>query len=193
MKNLDFSKYWNSEFPDALPISHLLRGFYPNRWLRIHSLPNSKRYADSDSEYKIIFERQNQLMNDLIGESKEIILAFGLYTNNITIENYKKHLNFNEYSCDMNIDLHQELPDYYDNDSELKIFSKIETWKNGSYNNILKAIADDEIEMMFICPQNNFIIAPYDGGVDIIVETNERRDHLKMIYQSWLPKREDGL
>lgn len=73
------------------------------------------------------------------------------------------------------------------------IYIKSDKWKRNSKNEILKAIADDEIRAMFICPLKDCIIAPYDGGVDIIVDSIEKRDELKLKYKDWLSEREDGL
>ena len=67
MTEIEFIDYWNKEYPGSYPINHELKWIYPDRWFRIHSLPDSKRYAESADEYKIILERQNQLINDLIG------------------------------------------------------------------------------------------------------------------------------
>lgn len=46
---------------------------------------------------------------------------------------------------------------------------------------------------MFVCPSQKCIVAPYDGGVDIILDTTENRDKIKSRYQDWLSPREDGL
>ena len=46
---------------------------------------------------------------------------------------------------------------------------------------------------MFICPSTSCIVAPYDGGVDIIVDTENKRDNLKIKYKDWLSKRKDGM
>lgn len=69
----------------------------------------------------------------------------------------------------------------------LNIYLKSDIWKSESKNAILKAIADDEIRAMFICPSKNRILAPYDGGVDIIVETTEIRLKFENDYKNWLP------
>ena len=46
---------------------------------------------------------------------------------------------------------------------------------------------------MFISNKENCILAPYDGGMDIIVESQEKRDELKVKYKDWLSTREDGM
>jgi hypothetical protein len=66
----------------------------------------------------------------------------------------------------------------------------LKNWRSNSKNDILRAIADDEIRAMFICPSKNCIVAPYDGGVDIIVDSSKKRDELKVQYRDWLSDRE---
>jgi hypothetical protein len=46
-------------FGDLPPVSHLLRRAILDRWLRVHSLPQSKRYAETDVEYEELIRRHN--------------------------------------------------------------------------------------------------------------------------------------
>ena len=192
MKETEFINYWNKEYPDSLPIGHEIKS-PQKRWFRIHSLPNSKRYAETESEYKIILDRQNQLIKDLIGEGSEIFITFGLYTNDITNNNYKKLTDFNKFLKITTFDLHEERPEYYEKGVFLDIYVMIDTWKKDQKNELLKAIADDKIMAMIICPSKKCLIAPYDGGVDIIVDSENYRNQLKLKYKNWLSKRDDGL
>ncbi|MDD2476843.1 MAG: hypothetical protein PHI32_13160 [Dysgonamonadaceae bacterium] len=193
MQDTEFIKYWQTRYPEALPINYELKTVYPDRWFRIHSLPESKRYAENDSEYQIILDRQNTLINDLIGDTTEIIISFGLYTDDISNENYKELTDFGEFVKVQTIDLKKERPEENEHELFFDIYIKIDHWKSNSKDEILKAIADDEIRAMFICPTSDCIIAPYDGGVDIIVDSIEKRDELKLKYKDWLSEREDGL
>lgn len=193
MTENEFIDYWNREFPESLPINHELKYVYPDRWFRIHSLPESKRYAENESEYQIIFNRQNTLINDLFGDNSGIITSFGLYTEDLSNDNYKELNEFWEFDKVQTISLHKERPNEYEDEMYFDIYIKADQWKMNSKNEILKAIADDEIRAMFICPSKDCIIAPYDGGVDIIVDSTEKRDELKQKYRDWLSEREDGL
>lgn len=49
-----FYKLWRNAFGETAPIGYQLKDIFPERWLRVHSLPESKRYADSKEEYAII-------------------------------------------------------------------------------------------------------------------------------------------
>ena len=73
------------------------------------------------------------------------------------------------------------------------VYFKPDTWRINSQNRLLKNIADDEFRAMFVCPKRNCIVSPYDGGMDIIVDTQEKRDKLKTKYKDWLSEREDGM
>lgn len=193
MKTTEFTAYWNKAYPEAKPINYTLKHVYPDRWLRIHSLPESKRYAETEVETKIILERQNQLFEELIGEGSEIIISIGRYRWNQSVSNQMEYTNFGEFEKVHRVDLLKELPDEYDEESYLDIFIKIENWKRGRRDDILQAIANDDLRAMFICPSKKCIIAPYDGGVDIIVDSREKRDNFKLKYKNWLSQREDGL
>lgn len=194
MTESEFIDYWNKEYPDTFPINHELKWLYPNRWLRIHSLPNSKRYAESAEEYKIILYRHNELINEMFEEGTEIAISFGIYSNDFTYENYKVLTDdFGEFVKVLTIDLHKERPEKYEDEMYFDIFVKIEKWSKDSKNEMLKAIADDQIRVMFISFDKKCVIAPYDGGVDVILDSSERRDRLKTKYKDWLSDREDGL
>lgn len=193
MTEIEFIDYWNKEYPEAFPIGHELKWVYEDKWFRIHSLPSSKRYADTEHEYKIILDRQNHLIEDLIGEGTEIAISFGLYTDDITNNNYKELTDFGEFRKVLTINLHKERPEEYENETYFDIFFKTEKWHKYKNDEILKAIADDEIRAMLVCPSKHCIIAPYDGGVDIIVDSTDKRDELKMKYKNWTSEREDGL
>src|SRR6266542_757858 len=72
-----------SDFADAVrgawerqrpPVADWLRVHYAERWVRFHSLPGSKRYADNAGEYLVILDRHNTVLDELApGESLTVI------------------------------------------------------------------------------------------------------------------------
>lgn len=74
-----FEEVWEKMFPLSPPVSHILRVAYPERWFRIHSLPESKRYPEDDAEWTILLARQNCLVEDLLGKESKYapIRSFG--------------------------------------------------------------------------------------------------------------------
>ena len=57
MTKEEFNTFWTKTYPDTIPISHFFKHDYSNRWFRIHSLPYSKRYAESAEEWNILLIR----------------------------------------------------------------------------------------------------------------------------------------
>ena len=79
MTAAQFNAFWRTAYPETGPISHLFRHAYPDRWLRIHSLPELQRYATTAADWRILFNRQQYLLTDLLGNNKEILLVTGAY------------------------------------------------------------------------------------------------------------------
>jgi hypothetical protein len=50
--------------PECPPIAHRLRDHYPERWVRFHSLPGSKRFADTADEYATTLDRHNTVLTE---------------------------------------------------------------------------------------------------------------------------------
>ncbi len=70
-----FSAWWAERFGEVLPLGYKLRSAFPDRWFRIHSLPESKRYANDDREYDILIERQRVLADEVLGPRAPCLLV----------------------------------------------------------------------------------------------------------------------
>lgn len=55
------SKAWRARFGEVLPAGFLCREALSDRWLRIHSLPESKRYPADPSEMAELLSRHNRV------------------------------------------------------------------------------------------------------------------------------------
>ena len=191
----EFNFNWKTNYPKTIPLSYRFKKDYKDRWFRIHSLPESKRYANNDLEWKILLTRQNQIITDLIGENLQILLLTGDYiwgsseNIHVTKEEILKSYSFTRLE---NIDLYKISPQEYDNDQVLRPAYAEIIWKSYNHDNLLKEIANDEIRAFFVSFDKNIIIAPYDGGVDFILKDTEIKDFYKLKYKEWLSETEDG-
>ncbi len=192
MEKEEFKSLWKIKFPEAYPIGNELKWIYEKRWFRIHSLPDSKRYAETEKEYEIILKRQNEIIDDLIGDD-EVILLYGLYRDDRSNSNYAKIAEFKDFQKADTIELHKIRPKENENELYLDIYVKHINWKSNERNEILRAIADDEIRMMIIYPKKNRIISPYDGGVDLILESEDVKNNYEEKCQKWSSKHPKGL
>lgn len=192
----EFEKFWESNYEDCPMIGNVLRKSFNERWFRIHSLPESRRYPKNKKHWNILLERHNQIITDIVGNDSKVILVTGSYyiEENAVFddddENFFKPYNLIEIG---NVDLHKLDPVNYDSGQIFKpSFTEI-IWNANEYDSILTAVAEDEIRFFFISQDKNTIIAPYDGGIDFIMKDTKTKDFYKEKYRAWLPQNDQGL
>jgi hypothetical protein len=170
---------WRAHYPEVLPIRNLLNGRnFPNRWMRIHSLPLSKRYADTQAEWDILMDRQNRLINHLVPQGTDVQWVI----NWIERDNYL----FKSFDL-VPLGVFQEAEEEPKYDS----FLLETTWEHDPRNPLLLMIADETLRAFMIAP--DCLIAPYDGGVDVILKDPHTCYALRRQFKDWLSKRADGL
>jgi len=174
----------------------MLRQIFPDRWLRIHSLPESKRYPEKNEGIKELLTRQNTLIDELIGENNQYLLLLGSFESISGFpKGYDKILNISEFNELDSLPLHKLFSEEYsDGEMYLRLAVKTLTWRKNSIDQLLLAIAKDEVtNVMIIGDEQKCLICPYDGGVDIFLEKEILRDIYKMKYKCWAPKGVNGL
>lgn len=192
-----FNSFWSSTYPDTVLIQHHFRHDYPDRWFRIHSLPESKRYAENESEWSILLDRQNKIISDLLTDNSKFILVTGGHTS----EGYTELHPVDELTSigkisfvSLNpINLNKLSPEEYDPGQLYTPMFSEQNWEPRKFDNVLKDIAEDNLRAFLVSVGQKLIIAPYDGGVDFILKDTETRDFYKQKYSDWLSAREDGL
>lgn len=197
--NNSFQSQWDQFYPNNLPISHLLKHYFPQSWLRIHSLPESKRYADTPAEYELLLNRHNEIITDCFGENSSIFIVSGHYfSQSSNDEDYEPVFVLPPYlfHAEKGINLKQVNPeDFYEEGEDyfFRPFSTVTTWQTNQHNELLIKIAEDEVRAFMVSFEQNIIVAPYDGGIDFIIFNEAKRNALRDKYQDWLSPREDGL
>jgi len=192
-----FKIYWNLTYPGSVPISYLFRHYFHDRWFRIHSLPGSKRYAETPEEWDILLDRQNKIISDLLNGNKNIIIVSGDYSTEeeasaFPIEDLDSisKLKFTPLPA---INLHKVIPGEFEKGQIYNPFFTEQTWEENKFDDILTDIAGDQLRAFFLSVENKCIIAPYDGGIDIILKDSITRDKYKLKYKDWLSERPDEL
>lgn len=197
MTKEDFQNLWTLNYPDTVPISYLFKHDYSNRWFRIHSLPESKRYAENENEWEILLSRQNEIITDLFGLETPIIIVTGEYNwgDNRQIHITDEEEIFKSFSFVRldNIEMNKIDPEQYDEPDIYRPAFAETVWKQKYHDKLLREIANDNTRAFFVSFDKNIIVAPYDGGVDFILKDNQTRDNYKEKYKQWLSEREDGL
>jgi len=184
-----FREFWNENYGNLSPVGWNLKRDLENLHARFHALPKSKRYPDNESERQIIIERAHILFNEIIPKNNSFwlisnrpksqvgIIDFGS-EDRFTIENYNLQKNY-EW-----VDLEESIEDQIPWETFTRYYDEL----NDNYNDIFLKIADEEDwGTLFINNQSKDILAPYDGGFDLIINDNQKRSALINRYASWLP------
>jgi hypothetical protein len=161
----------------------------PERWLRIHTLPGSKRYADSDAEAAEIAQRQVASAQALFEDDAPVWLVTWRYgslsgaMNDVAPLGEKMGLPLVE-ACALAVD---------EEDQTIAVLVAALRWSPSSSAPLRRAIANDEERAMWVHARTAEVFAPYDGGVDLIFSSVERRDQHRSRFSAWLSSRPDGL
>ena len=193
----DFQRLWDAVSPKTAPVSHNLKYAYPDRWFRIHSLPGSKRYAETPEERNILLCRQNALMADLLGNGEPAVLVTGDFcfpspaAAHMTIRD--PLFRFYAFTQLEPIDLHASYPEEFEPGLLYRPVFAETIWSPHRHDPLLMGIADDTLRALFVSPGSYAVVAPYDGGIDCLLKDTATRDAYKAKYQQWLSPRDDGL
>lgn len=189
---------WPSFFPDCEPVAHHLRKAFPSRWVRFHSLPESKRYPADESELATVLGRQNCMLEELAGRNSQVILLTTEYSwSPCMIEMSQSGRESRRFDEDAKpwrtVPMHEQ-----EGDSEhpcyWHIFAYERAWSPGVLDSILTLVAEDRIsDVMILHPGCEWLFHPYDGGMDLLLETSSARDRIKSNHAAWLSPRSDGL
>jgi hypothetical protein len=180
---------WSRHF-DTAPLGYLLRKAHPDRWLRVHSLPESKRYSTGPEEQEIVLHRQATLAAELLTTDPVQLITVQWAAVPDESSQAKQIAHFGDRTFHALGHLGRAIDPV---DGGPSFWASDGTWENALERQALLAIANDEIRALWLNTRSGEVFAPYDGGVDLILQCRERRDALRLKYVEWLSGRSDGL
>jgi hypothetical protein len=173
-----FMDHWNTVYPETPPIGHQFKWRLPHRWMRIHSLPDSKRYPQNATEWTELLSRQNAVIDHVTRGARSIeIVITAIREDNPLFQDFT----------------FENIGVFVDREAEVTFqsFVSICVWKKGCLDRVLRMIADAEVRGFIMA--RDCLISPYDGGMDLILKDSVTRDVCRERFKAWLSKREDGL
>ena len=184
-----FASWWKPCFGDVLPLGYKLREALPNRWFRIHSLPGSKRYAEKQSERRILLDRQRRLASRVLPDQSRCFVVVPRYQKlSRGAPGRVPEMEDAQFSCESRGKLHAD-----SKGDDVWFLVSTQQWDFAVAERALLAIAEDRLRAVWVNCQTSEIFAPYDGGVDVILASSRRRDAVKSEFAKWLSPRSDGL
>ena len=188
----ELTKFWNREFDSFAPEAHNLKNEFKARWVRFHSLPESKRYPENEDEYLEVCRRHNIVLQELCGNGGRVLVVLPEYSD-IRVPSQPESALLKLFSASESwrtLAQHEDGDDY----ESYWHLHVVETEFTGSeLNSLFRMVANDEVgNIMIISLSKGIVFHPYDGGADIVLSTSEQRDQLKVKHREWLSKHPEG-
>ncbi|MEL6195489.1 MAG: hypothetical protein AAFZ38_10640 [Myxococcota bacterium] len=187
--NARFEEYWAAEFTETVPLPHSLHEQHPERWVRFHHLPESKRIPSDEDEIRTVLARHDIVMEHLFMPDNLVVVSGQFLTQGDTT--------FPDEDLDAlagPFRYWQTLQDPGDEfEAPMSLFVGSCTY-DGGREQILAKTATWQLANLFFCqPPTPVLYHPYDGGMDVIVEHAQFRDLLKETFRDWLSAHPEGL
>lgn len=181
------TEFWDSEFAGFVPEADNFKHRYPDRWVRFHALPESKRYPEREAEYLEVFRRHNVVLQELLYEQRQVLVVLPEYSESRTPttpdSQWASLFPTSEFWCSF-----QPYDDVY-----WHLYGAEVTFTGREFDRLFRLVADDNVRnIMIISPSKRMVFHPYDGGADVVLATTAQRDRLKKKYAEWLSDHPDG-
>ncbi len=188
------TRNWSVRWPELRPIGHELRG--GDRWVRFHNLPESKRYAESESDRAEILRRHNIVIAEMTAASTGPVDALAVVTCSWSASSKPTSRDDKLESTSPNATFWHSVLREVDEHDEFwtHLFVDVVPWKLGALDDLLLLVADSGAGDVILAPTDfEWLDHPYDGGADVIAPTTERRDEIKDHHRDWLCDHPEGL
>lgn len=193
---MSFQTWWQSQFGSLPPLGYVVREHFNERWFRIHSLPKSKRYPEKSTEYDELLRRHNAVANDVLGVGSMCWVVLSTYTDDIDSVKAPDLAQLNPMGFERSSFLQEPSDTQFENEPELLVvcWSIRVRWMSNHFDALIRTVADNREPRLLVVEENRSrIYAPYGGGADLILESTQARDMLRIKYADWLSSHPLGL
>ncbi len=184
--------WWQSQFGEIAPRGHLLRRALSEHWVRFHSLPDSKRYAESVGEYAELQSRHLAVASALFGAG-EPLYVFRAHNGEPRLRGRARHHLAGRQFREAVAVLPLESRGQDDDEDRMHVRALVTKWKPDFFEAAIRLLADwKEVGVSFVSPATRNIFCPYDGGMDVFT-FSILPEELRTRFTSWRSARPDGL
>lgn len=188
-----FDHWFREHFGATAPVGYCLRADHGDRWLRLHSLPGSKRYAEEDGERAEVRRRAWAAAAALFPAGSAVWLVVPSF--------YEAPSILDRLPVTLVAGGRYEHPLFCE---PLRVDVAQITWPHGPglFEALIDEIANDALRAVWFSVATGEAFAPYDGGIDLFVASEarveaspaSRKDALRRMFpRDWFSPRADGL
>jgi hypothetical protein len=189
-----FLTFWRSHYGDCPPVGYLLRETFPERWFRIHSLPDAKRYAETARELVTVLTRHNTIATDLLGADGPAVLVASPSHTPVIVRPARGQRQFSRLGLEPLMIIIETDPKSKQPGWSIPLSSVHIHWQPGALDDVLADVANDLLKPFAIVSETTArVYAPYDGGADLVLVSEAERDAYRTKYEAWLSPHPSGL
>lgn len=190
--HIDPLSWWTAEVSEFAPIGHVLRRHLHDRWTRFHSLPDSKRYTENDTEFEEVLRRHLAVASELF-EACEPIYIYRCRVGEHRLKGKRKHLLAGHQLREKMVRLPSGLSVHDEDDGHYCVRALATSWAPGFFSILARQVAGwEESGVTFVSPTTKNIYCPYDGGMDVFPYA-ESPSTLEAKFPSWMSSRADKM
>lgn len=188
IRAVQLTELWERTWPRAEPLGYVLRVEYADQWVRFHSLPESKRYAENEVEYDEILRRHRTVLRELRGSAGTadlyVIAADWGWRDSAAGWSRRKVSGAWPWRIGQADD---------DPDTGRNYFWAASGLSDAEVDSLLLAAAGDQGRFVIGAPKLEWLYCHYDGGADVVLPSAVERDALKARHADWLSSYPGGL
>jgi hypothetical protein len=177
----DFRQDWRRFYGDVPPLSFVLRET-STPWVRFHSLPNSKRHAETLDEDDVVLKRANTVSAFALGNDPVWLVQVG-----------DVDLGWPKEALAHRTQFALQFVGYFrDDDTDWPTYAASTKFAIGKFNRLIEDVAKERaFETLWMSKSTGRIVAPYDGGIDVFLESKDARTAIKQRFHDWRPSHGD--
>ena len=183
----EFVARWHAWYSDAEPFGYAIGAARTGRWLRIHSLPGSRRYPATEADRQEVLSRHNAAAALILGHDPAVLVG---YDDEGRLELPAAHP-LRPWLPDASPVARIALDD--DGEASVSVFAGPVRWSGGMLDQPFLMVAEDAMRLMLVNWRTGAVYAPYDGGADLYFATPEDRDRARERFAAWLSPDPSGL
>lgn len=192
-----FDSEWRSRRPNDRPIGTELRCSASSTWVRFHSLPGSKRYADNQAEYDELHSRHHTLISELSAIAGTSVNDLRAVTPSFSGSPRPVDRHDALAAAMPSAAYWKTLPQDL-SDPEDPCWIHLHLAKTSLHANdlreLLLLVADFGTGEVVLCPPTlEWLYHPYDGGCDVIAPDRAAVELLRTRHADWLSSDPSGL